>query len=94
MNSYTVRIELDSNNYPDFEILHKAMSSLGFSKTIVSDEGKEYYLPKAEYNILTQYNKSDVLGLAKKAVTNTGKSAEILVTEAKARTWSGLKSVK
>lgn len=94
MNTYTVRIELDSNSYPDFEVLHKAMSSLGFSKTIISNGGKEYYLPRAEYNLLTTYNKEEILNFAQNAVTKTGKSAEILVTESKARTWSGLKFVK
>jgi hypothetical protein len=94
MGTYTVRIELDSNNYPDFEILHKAMSSSGFSKTIISDEGKEYHLPRAEYNLSTTYNRAEVLNLAENAVARTGKGAEILVTESKARTWSGLKLVK
>jgi hypothetical protein len=94
MSTYTVRIELDSNNYPDFEVLHKAMASLGFSKTIVSDEGKEYYLPRAEYNLSTSNNRAEVLNFAENAVTKTGKNAEILVTESRARTWSGLKLVK
>lgn len=94
MSTYTVRIELGSNNYPDFEILHNAMSAKGFEKTITSDDGIEYYLPRAEYNISTSKNRSSVLDLAKSAVAVIGKKAEILVTESKGRTWSGLSEVK
>lgn len=94
MSSYTVRIELGSNNYSDFEPLHRAMTANGFKKTIVSDGGVEYHLPRAEYIISTLKSKSAVLDLAKNAVLQTGKVAEILVTESNGRIWSGLNLVK
>ncbi|MDD3150758.1 MAG: hypothetical protein PHV68_07970 [Candidatus Gastranaerophilales bacterium] len=93
MSSYTVRIELDSNVYSDFEVLHNAMKVNGFKKTIISSDGIEYYLPRAEYDISTLKDRSIVLDLAKDAVIKTGKKAEILVTESNGRTWSGLKLV-
>jgi hypothetical protein len=94
MSSFTVRIELDSNIYSDFEILHKAMELNGFKKTIKSDDGIEYHLPRAEYNISTSINRSAVLKLAENAAAKTFKKAEILVTESIGRTWSGLNKVR
>lgn len=94
MSSYTARIELHSENYSDFEILHTAMQNQGFSRLITSDDGITYHLPRAEYNISTYNNLASVLELAKKAVAVTRKTAEILVTESARRTWSGLAQVK
>lgn len=94
MSSFTVRIELDSNIYSDFEILHRAMELSGFKKTIKSDEGIEYHLPRAEYNISTSLSRSAVLKLAENAAAKTDKKAEILVTESSGRSWSGLNKVK
>lgn len=94
MSNYTVRIELDSNIYSDFEILHKAMELSGFSKTITNSNGTEYHLPRAEYNISTSSNKLDVLKVAEIAASKTNKNAEILVTESNGRVWSGLNKVK
>lgn len=94
MSSYTVRIELDGNIYADYEILHKAMEMKGFKKTITSNDGIEYHLPRAEYNISTSSDRSSVLKATEDAVAKTNKKAEILVTESKGRTWSGLSKVK
>jgi len=95
MSSYTVRVELHSDQYiPDFETLHRAMQSEGFSKLIVSDAGKTYHLPRGEYDISTSRNYTQVLEAAKRAVAATGQLAEILVTESTRRTWSGLSEKK
>ena len=95
MSTYTVRIELHSNQYnPDFETLHRAMQNEGFSKLITSDNGVAYYLPRGEYDLSTSKNYSQVLEVAKRAVQATGESAEILVTESLRRTWSGLTEKK
>lgn len=94
MSSFTVRIELDSNVYSDFEILHRAMDASGFKKTIKSDDGVEYHLPRAEYNISTSIERSVVLKLAENAVAKTYRKAEILVTESCGRIWSGLYKVQ
>ncbi len=95
MNKYTVRVELHSNQYnPDFETLHRAMKDKGFSKLITSGNGKTYHLPRGEYNISTSKSRSEVLDTVERAVQATRKSAEILVTEALGRTWSGLAEKK
>lgn len=92
---YTVRIELHSDRYnPDFETLHKAMLSEGFSKLITSDDGVVYHLPRGEYNISTSKDFSQVLKAAQSAVALTKQTAEILVTESIRRTWSGLAEKK
>ncbi len=95
MNTYTVRIELHSDQYnPDFTTLHKAMIQEGFSKFITSDSGTIYHLPRGEYNIETTNDYKQVLSVAKRAVQTTGQSAEILVTESRRRTWHGLAEKK
>jgi len=94
MSSFTVRIELHSEVYSDFELLHSAMQKEGFSRLITSDDGITYHLPRAEYDIYTSKNRSVVLEAVKRAVAITRKTAEILVTESAGRTWSGLTPVK
>lgn len=94
MSLFIVRIELDSNIYSDFEILHRAMELSGFKKTIKSNDGTEYHLPRAEYNISTSVSRSAVLKLAENAAAKTYKKAEILVTESGGVSWSGLDKVK
>lgn len=95
MSTYTVRVELHSDQYnPDFETLHRAMQSEGFSKLITSDDGKTYHLPRGEYNISTNKDRSQVLDATKRAVAVTRQSGEILVTESAGRTWSGLTEKK
>jgi len=95
MEKYTVRVELHSDQYvPDFETLHDAMRKEGFSKLITSVSGEVYHLPRGEYNILTNKNRSQVLDSAKRAVNATGESAEILVTESAGRLWDGLTKKK
>lgn len=95
MSTYTVRVELHSNQYnPDFEILHREMNKEGFSKVITSDSGKTYYLPRGEYTISTSKNRSQVLNITRRAVQATGESGEILVTESSGRSWHGLSEKK
>ena len=91
--TYIVRIELASNIMADFNKLHQEMNVRGFSRTITSAGNKDYYLPKATYSIATNSDKSRVLSISKEAVSQTGKTAEILVIEYNSCTWSGLKEV-
>lgn len=90
MSTYTIRVELHSDVYSDFETLHSAMQREGFSQLITSDDGITYHLPRAEYNISTTKNRSQVLEATKQAVQSTGETAEILVTESLGRTWHNL----
>lgn len=93
--SFVIRIELNDSTLSDFTILHQAMSSMGFSQKISSDDGKEYHLPRATYlGKTSSHTKSQILELAKKAVAQTGKTSEIFVAEYSGATWVGLKPVK
>jgi len=66
------------------------MASEGFSRFILSDNGRTFYLPRGEYTINSSEELAQVLVNAENAVQSTGKSAEILVTESNGCTWSGL----
>jgi len=91
MAQFTVRVELHVGSYePYYSTLHQAMFDEGFSKFITSDKGNTYHLPRAEYDIELNLSRKDVLKKAENAVSKTGKTAEILVTESRGRTWSGL----
>jgi len=71
------------------------MKIKGFSQNIISQSGKEYHLPRATYfGESTTHTKSQILELAKQAVSRTGKRAEILVVEHSSSVWSDLAPVK
>lgn len=93
MKNYTVRIELWSNLFSNFQILHKEMNNRGFRKTIISDEGMEYYLPRSVY-VTYGFSTNEVLLKAQEAVNRTDSQAEILVLETNECRWTGLVPVK
>jgi len=90
MAAFTVRVELHSASEPDYQILHAAMETRGFSRYITSDDGITYHLPTAEYNREGNFTRQQVLDSAKIAASTTGKKYAILVTESAGRTWVGL----
>jgi hypothetical protein len=49
MANYVARIELHSATYDDYETLHAAAQRRGFSRMIVSNDGKKYQLPTGTY---------------------------------------------
>lgn len=87
------RVELHGAKSKDYEPLHKAMKQRGFSRTITGSDGIEYHLPFAEYNLVGEYTRNQVLRKAKAAVRETGTTASILVTKG-SRKWSGLLTVE
>jgi len=94
MASFTTRVLL--NGYPsaeDYENLHKAMNKRGFSRVIEGSDGKEYWLPHAEYNRVGNVSRSQVLEDAKGAAATVSSKYEVLVTESAGRTWYGLQPV-
>ena len=92
MSKYVVRVELHgvTSNSALFLLLHQEMQKRGFTRTILSSEGMLYALPTAEYNYEGEMTGEEVRSAAKAAAALTGRPASILVTEAKARWWSGL----
>lgn len=80
---FITRVELHDAKSSDYEKLHSAMRSRGFSQTITADNGVMYHLPPAEY-----YREGQpvtpidtVLAAAKAAAASTGKLSSVLVTE-------------
>ena len=90
MSSFTTRVELHSADWGDYTTLHTEMKRQGFRQTITSDNGKTYALPTAEYDLVGQISRQDVLNRAKAAADKTLRSYEVIVTESAGRTWSGL----
>jgi hypothetical protein len=93
MASFTVRVELHSANFDDYNVLHEAMESAGFSRQITSDDGITYHLPWAEYNMEGSLTPTQVRQAAHRAAQQTGRNFAVLVTEASRRAWSGLTTV-
>ena len=94
MTGYTVRIELHAATYDDYETLHTAMQSAGFSRTIKSDNGTIYQLPTAEYSVSSDGDVNAVLKAASNAAARTGKNYGALVTAAGPRAWIGLTQLR
>ena len=94
MASFTTRVELHSATYSDYETLHKAMETEGFSRQIKADSGTWYHLPTAEYDRSGVLTRAQVLESAKRAASKTNKAFAVLVTESNGRTWEGLQQIK
>lgn len=94
MAKFTVRVELHSASYSDYEKLHASMERHGFSRLITADDGKIYHLPTAEYVRSGELARQQALDSAKTAAAETGKSFAVLVTESDGRTWVGLQETK
>ena len=90
MANFTVRVELHSAEWKDYEQLHNAMEQKGFSRRITSDDGKTYQMPWAEYNGTGNLTCAQVRDIAKGAADSTGKRSAVLATEAASRAWVGL----
>lgn len=96
MTSFTTRVELherQSEDKPDYELLHEKMEAKGFKRTITTDDGTVYHLPTAEYNYVGSIAINEVHDLAVKAVSETLWTGAIIVSQATKRIWSGLKVV-
>ena len=92
MASFTTRVQLNGRpTADDFEKLHKQMRRRGFSRFIEASDGKTYRLPHGEYNREESVTRDTVREDAKAAAAAVSNDFEVLVSEATARTWYGLK---
>jgi len=91
---FIVRVELHSAEWSDYDILHKAMAAQGFTQTIKSDADEEYHLPMAEYSLIGNFTRNDVLAKAQRAATQTRRTHGILVSESNGCSWVGLPKVR
>ncbi len=75
MASYLARVELHQATYDDYETLHEAMKRRGFSRIIVSNDGKRYRLPTGTYSVEnTNATLEQAYNAAQAAAAETGKS--------------------
>ena len=98
MSHFTTRVELHkASTSEDYTKLHAEMEKEGFWRTIkLEGETTTYHLPTAEYNYSSNDKTTEqVLELAKKAATRTGKTFMVLVTKSDGRRyWHNLDPVK
>ena len=81
MHTYLVRIELHNSSLLDYVPLHQEMRKVGFSTTIIKNNGVEYHLPSAEYRIYTSWSFNEVLNIAKRCANTTKRISSVLVVE-------------
>lgn len=87
MSKFITRVELHGATIKDYEMLHVAMRTLHFHKTITSDNGIPYQLPPAEYYSHGELSSSQVRDLASAAAKTTGLKHWILTTEFSSAAW-------
>jgi len=92
MAQFITRVELHGkgHNEPAYQQLHLAMEAKGFKRTISSGDNKEYNLPPAEYNLISNIQMSDVLELAKQAANSVTINNAVLVSHIYQATWDGM----
>jgi hypothetical protein len=88
--NYFVRVELHDADRFDYDVLHHAMATRGFQRTIRGDDGVLYHLPTAEYVIGTTASGDHVRSAAGAAAAGSGKSYAVLVARYEQAWWSGL----
>jgi hypothetical protein len=88
MSSFTVRVELLQASFQDYTNLHFWMGIYGFTRTIRGDDGVEFDLMPAEYNLEgSSLTCLQVRQNASTAISLTGRPGRVLVTEALSRAW-------
>jgi len=89
MARFTTRVELHNGTGEDYNALHDAMESAGFSRLIQGSDGVWHHMPWAEYNLDANVAIETVRDRASQAAAATGCKAGVLVTEG-TRAWVGL----
>ncbi len=89
MAYFIVCIELRNGTAKDYDVLHAAMETAGFRRTITGGNGQVHELPAATYFADAAVTLQVVLDFADKAAARTGKRRKILVSEGSI-SWVGL----
>ena len=92
MSRYTIRVELHDASWQDYVDLARRLAAHGIVDVIRSDDGRTYKLPPAEYNYQGPATRDQILTVAKDCAASVVSSYAVLVTDAVARTWHGLKA--
>jgi hypothetical protein len=92
MSRFTVRVELHAATEGDYQHLHAAMTSKGFSRTIEGSNRTRYHLPTAEYDYNSSESSSQVCDRAYAIACEVKANPSVLVTQGDAA-WKGLPTV-
>lgn len=94
MARFLIRIEIHNGIWPDdYNKLHAAMKLQGFARIIHGADGKDYYLPTAEYLKEWNYTISLVIHDAEIAAKTIGKKYGIVAGECTNILINGLQAV-
>jgi len=94
VNQFITRIELHGAKWPeDYIALHSYMMAARFYRTIIAEDGRQYYLPSATYRSYGDLTAQDVRRLAAEAAAKTGRQCSVLVTDENLSCWEGLEQV-
>jgi len=81
MATYLARVELHKAGYDDYETLHQTMAKRGYSRVIVSNDGKKYRLPTGTYVASSNWTLEQAYQAAVAAASETGKSYWVIVVD-------------
>ena len=88
MANFIVRVEMHEKQF-DYEVLHRDMEILGFSKRILADDGEWYQLPEAEYvGPYPSEDPVDVRDYINTTLSALGWRFEIIVTLLQRAAWT------
>jgi hypothetical protein len=90
MPVFMLRVDLPGASVEEYLPLNDAMQRVGFARTMSASGGGAYVLPLGAFAFVGGQSTSRVLALAKQAVSTLGRTAAIIVVEAKAVAWEGL----
>lgn len=93
MANYIVRVELHGASGSDYTNLHTAMSNAGFSRYIVSGDGKTYQLPTGEYVGSSTLGINHVRDTAYNVASNIRQNPSVIAAEYTNASWKGLTQV-
>lgn len=94
MALFTIRVVLHDNaTWQDYSNLASNMAARGMVDVVVSDDGRKFKLPPAEYTWSGDATIVQVHQAADEAAAKTGKRHAIFVSEATKRWWTGLEQV-
>jgi hypothetical protein len=90
MSTFITRVELHHATEADYERLHSAMAQQGYARTIMSDDGRRYRLPWAEYCAVANWTLEEARTAAANAAASTGRSFAVLTSLTNGVAWQGL----
>lgn len=95
MAQFITRVELHGVKHGDesYDILHKAMESKGFIRTIKDSDGTTYHLLTAEYYAEGDFTIQDVVNAARSAANETSKKYSVFTSEFTKASWYNLDEV-